>query len=270
MLGRQIFRCDIRNLLFNIDGDQDPVCQLLVESVEETKKRFYAKRNVSKFMPATVEEEEEIQMQPEGLVCPEDYREWESKCVCTPPECVCSEICTCDQQPEPELQPPECVCSEPCVCPSPTPEASLSIPEVASTEECICDEECLCLTPPASICKPCLCSQEDVCTCVPPPVEVVVQEDSDTCVYSTDPCSCATPPPTSVESLLSCSESCICGEDVLDDAEGVCCCAEECICGDEERKLGCVCEEECSCEVCGDAPIFYRYTYLNNINGREE
>lgn len=276
MLGRQIFRCDIRNLLFNVDGeDRDPVCRTLVESVEQSKKRFYddAETNVPKFgqkfdsEPAKPGEEGDVVVHPEDYecVCEEPETEVDShECVWSVEECVCSGICVCGQQPQP--LPPECVCSEPCVCTSP-PKPQLT-PEVSGTE-CICDEDCTCVTPPVSICESCRCLQEDVCTCVPPPIEVVVREDEpDTIVSSTDPCSCATPPPTSVESLLSCSELCVCGGEVLEDTEEeVCSCAEECVCGspsgDEggEKELACVCEEECSCEVCEDAPRFYRYMY---------
>lgn len=49
MKGREVFRCDIRNLYFNIDCADDPVCQRLISVVEEAKERMYDLNNLPKF-----------------------------------------------------------------------------------------------------------------------------------------------------------------------------------------------------------------------------
>ncbi|XP_030761281.1 uncharacterized protein LOC115886327 [Sitophilus oryzae] len=40
MFDRIIFRCDIRNLMFNMACEDDPVCQIAVKAVEEAKTRM--------------------------------------------------------------------------------------------------------------------------------------------------------------------------------------------------------------------------------------
>ena len=49
MKGREIFRCDVRNLKFNAECDDDVVCLKIISSVEETRERFYSDSNIPKF-----------------------------------------------------------------------------------------------------------------------------------------------------------------------------------------------------------------------------
>ncbi|XP_044266980.1 UPF0728 protein v1g117062-like isoform X2 [Tribolium madens] len=46
---KQIFRCDLRYLMFNIEFEDDPVCQNVVKSVEETRALFDAEQNIAIF-----------------------------------------------------------------------------------------------------------------------------------------------------------------------------------------------------------------------------
>lgn len=46
MKEREIFRCDIRNLLFNMHYVDDKVGRRLVRAVEEARKRMYSENNV--------------------------------------------------------------------------------------------------------------------------------------------------------------------------------------------------------------------------------
>ncbi|EFA03664.1 UPF0728 protein C10orf53 homolog [Tribolium castaneum] len=46
---KQIYRCDLRYLMFNIDYEDDPVCQNIVKSVEETRALFDAEQNLATF-----------------------------------------------------------------------------------------------------------------------------------------------------------------------------------------------------------------------------
>ncbi|KAK9744034.1 Uncharacterized protein family UPF0728 [Popillia japonica] len=50
MLENIIFQCDIRNLLFNIDYESDPVCMRIIAVIEEAEARFFADRNVPRFI----------------------------------------------------------------------------------------------------------------------------------------------------------------------------------------------------------------------------
>lgn len=49
LLDRPIFVCDIRNLKFNIDYEDDPVCKRAVAAIEEARQRFIADDNVPKY-----------------------------------------------------------------------------------------------------------------------------------------------------------------------------------------------------------------------------
>lgn len=49
MKGREIFRCDIKNLYFNIDCEDDIVCQRLISVVQEANERMYDLNNLPKF-----------------------------------------------------------------------------------------------------------------------------------------------------------------------------------------------------------------------------
>lgn len=49
MFDREVFRCDIRNLLFNMPADEDPVCQRAVKAVEEAKSRMCAEKSVERY-----------------------------------------------------------------------------------------------------------------------------------------------------------------------------------------------------------------------------
>lgn len=49
LMDKQIYRCDIRYLMFNIEFEDDPVVQNIVKSVEETQALFNAEQNVAKF-----------------------------------------------------------------------------------------------------------------------------------------------------------------------------------------------------------------------------
>lgn len=49
MFDREVFRCDIRNLLFNMPAEDDPVCQRAVKAVEEAKSRMGAEKSVERY-----------------------------------------------------------------------------------------------------------------------------------------------------------------------------------------------------------------------------
>ncbi|KAI4458180.1 hypothetical protein MML48_7g00003122 [Holotrichia oblita] len=49
MLENIIYQCDIRNLLFNVDHADDPVCARIIAVIEEAETRFYASTNVPQF-----------------------------------------------------------------------------------------------------------------------------------------------------------------------------------------------------------------------------
>lgn len=49
MKEREVFRCDIKNLYFNMDCEEDPVCKKLVAAVEEAKIRMYNQSNIAQF-----------------------------------------------------------------------------------------------------------------------------------------------------------------------------------------------------------------------------
>lgn len=46
---RRVFRCDIRNLGFNIPYEDDVIAKRLVENVEEAKERIYSDENIPKY-----------------------------------------------------------------------------------------------------------------------------------------------------------------------------------------------------------------------------
>ncbi|XP_071056984.1 uncharacterized protein [Onthophagus taurus] len=48
--GVTIFRCDIRNLLFNVCADNDVVCLRALDAIEEASKRIFSDTNVPKFV----------------------------------------------------------------------------------------------------------------------------------------------------------------------------------------------------------------------------
>lgn len=47
----EIFRCDIRNLLFNMSFTDDKVGHRLVATLEEARKRLYSEKNLPNFNP---------------------------------------------------------------------------------------------------------------------------------------------------------------------------------------------------------------------------
>lgn len=52
MAGSIIYQCDIRNLLFNLEYEDDVVCQRIVEVIEEAESRINTDTNIPKF-PST-------------------------------------------------------------------------------------------------------------------------------------------------------------------------------------------------------------------------
>lgn len=53
ILGREIYRCNIKNLQFNIECENDIICRKLVDIVQEASSRLYAVRNFPKYHPIT-------------------------------------------------------------------------------------------------------------------------------------------------------------------------------------------------------------------------
>ncbi|KAF2896951.1 hypothetical protein ILUMI_09222 [Ignelater luminosus] len=51
MLGREIYRCNIKNLQFNIECKDDVICKRLVETVQEASSRLYADENFPQYHP---------------------------------------------------------------------------------------------------------------------------------------------------------------------------------------------------------------------------
>lgn len=47
--GTVVFQCDIRNLLFNMDYEDDVVCQRVVDAIDEAADRIFSSNNVAKF-----------------------------------------------------------------------------------------------------------------------------------------------------------------------------------------------------------------------------
>lgn len=48
MFEREVFRCDIRNLMFNMPAEDDPVCQRALRAVDEANRRMSSEDNVPK------------------------------------------------------------------------------------------------------------------------------------------------------------------------------------------------------------------------------
>ncbi|XP_057672336.1 cilia- and flagella-associated protein 251-like [Diorhabda carinulata] len=57
MCCRKIFQCDIRNLRFNMEYEDDPVCRKAVAVVEEAANRMKTEMNLSEYATATRESE---------------------------------------------------------------------------------------------------------------------------------------------------------------------------------------------------------------------
>ncbi|KAF2905350.1 hypothetical protein ILUMI_00826 [Ignelater luminosus] len=53
MKGREIFRCNITHLQFNIECEKDIICERLVDAVKEAQDRLYSKNNVASYSPVS-------------------------------------------------------------------------------------------------------------------------------------------------------------------------------------------------------------------------
>lgn len=49
MKGVEVFRCDIRNLLFNVDASRDPVCTRAVNAILSAEPQIYNEENIPLF-----------------------------------------------------------------------------------------------------------------------------------------------------------------------------------------------------------------------------
>lgn len=49
MKGVEIFRCNIKNLLFNMDCKDDPLCQKIILAAKEAAERLLSEENVQRF-----------------------------------------------------------------------------------------------------------------------------------------------------------------------------------------------------------------------------
>ncbi|KAJ8920662.1 hypothetical protein NQ315_004801 [Exocentrus adspersus] len=60
---RKIFSCDIRNIMFNMDCDDDTVCKRAISAIEEACMRFNVEGNVPKHasIPNGTRQNEELQ-----------------------------------------------------------------------------------------------------------------------------------------------------------------------------------------------------------------
>lgn len=51
MKGVEVFRCDIRNLMFNVDASNDPVCTRAINAILSAEPQIYSDENLPLFSP---------------------------------------------------------------------------------------------------------------------------------------------------------------------------------------------------------------------------